>query len=86
MKHIDCPIEALALEMSVGDLVRFVKDEDMEYGLGLIAKICRGSEDISDFVEGLDWVIGKPKIKVLWKHGAFWMDADEIAVVKSIKD
>lgn len=87
MDKSSCLIDLLALNVSVGDLVRLQGDDDMEAGLGLVTKIKRGSEDLLDLLEGIDWFVGKPQVMVLWtktnKH-SIWMDAEEVALVRSV--
>lgn len=59
----------------------------MEAGFGLVTKIQRGSEDLMDLLEGLDWFVGKPQVRVLWTKTnkySIWMDAEEVALVRSV--
>jgi len=77
----------LALDVGVGDLVCLQGDEELELGLGLITKVKRGSEDLMDLFEGIDWLIGKPSVCVLWaKRSKYpvWMEAEEVALVRSV--
>ena len=80
-------VSKLALNVGVGDLVCLQGDVERQAGLGLITKVRRGSEDLMDLFEGIDWFVGKPMICVLWpkaKEYPIWMEAEEVALVRSV--
>lgn len=67
--------------------MRLEGDEEMVAGLGIVTKVQRGSEDLMDLFEGLDMMVGKAKICVLWTKVSeypLWMDPEEVALVRSV--
>lgn len=75
--------DGLALNVRVGDLVRHSLDDELKLGCGLVLSIERGSEDLFDLFDGLDFIVGKPKLEVIWfsTKNSFWMEADEIRLL-----
>lgn len=95
-KRSSSQLENLALDMSVGDLVRLKNDDKMQAGVGFITEIKRGSDDLMDLLDAFrnskgaeDWIdefIGKTQVRVFWMkvkvpYSPIWMEAEEVSIV-----